>query len=163
MDNRMGNLSKEDTLQPMIMDPLHNDTNNIVPSSQPDEDNQVVFALVSQTDIPSAKDRDDSCLTGGTALRGPGPVPSVPVRVDNTGSVNPPSKQSRDLAQARAVAADLQFWTDFSADDFNRLSLPELLELPPLGLMCAYQLDINIDSLHSALSNVQETHTNHIG
>jgi len=154
MDNRTGNSSKEDTSRPMIVDPLHNDTNNIVPSSQLDEDDQVVFAPVSQTDIPSAKDRDDSCLMGGTALRGPGLVPSVPIQVDDTGSVNPPSKQSCDLAQARAIVADLQFWTDFSADDFNRLSLPELLELPPLGLMRAYQLDINIDSLRSALSNV---------
>jgi len=154
MDNRMGNSSKEDTSRPMIVDPLHNTTNALVPSSQPEDNDQVIFAPTSQTDIPSAKDRNDSCLTGGTALRGPGLVPSVPVRVDDTGSVNPSSKQDRDLAQARAIAVDLQFWTDFSADDFNRLTLPKLLELPPLGLMRAYQLDINIDSLRSALSNV---------
>jgi len=93
---------------------------------------------------------------GGTALRGPGLAPSVPTRVDDTGSASTtiPSKQDRDLAQAQAAAANLRFWSDFSADDFNRLSLKELLDLPPLGLMQAYQLDINIDSLRSALTNV---------
>jgi len=150
----MGNSSEEDTLQPMIVDPVHNDTNNLVPSSQPEDDDQVVFTPVSQPDIPSAKDRNDSCLTGGTALRGPGLAPSVPVRVDDTGPVNPPSKQAHAVAQAQAAAADLKFWSDFSTDDFNCLSLAELLELPPLGLMRAYQLDINIESLRSALSNV---------
>ena len=154
MDNRTGNLSEEDTLQPMIIDPIHNSTNDIVPFSQPDEDDQVVFALISQPDIPSAKDRNNSCLTGGTALRGLGLVPSVPVQVDDTGSVKPTSKQGRDAAQARAIAADIQFWTDFSADDFNRLSLDKLLDLPPLGVMHAYQLDINLNSLRSALTNV---------
>jgi len=82
----MGNSSEEDTLQPMIVDPIHNSTNDIIPSSQPDEDDQVVFALEPQAGIPSTKDRSDSHLTGGTALRGPGPVPSVPTRVDDTGS-----------------------------------------------------------------------------
>jgi len=156
MDNHTGNSSEEDTSRPMIVDPIHNSANDIVPSSQPDEDNQVVFAPLPSADIPSAKDRSDSCLTGGTALRGPGPVPSVPTRVDDTGSVTAtiPSKQERDQAQARAVAADLQFWSVFSTDDFNRLSLAELLELPPLGVMRAYQLDINLESLCSALTNV---------
>ena len=156
MDNCTGNSSEEDTSQPMIVDPVHNSTNDIVPSSQPDEDNQVVFAPLPPASIPSAKDRSDSCLMGGTALRGPGLAPSVPARVDDTGSAATiiPSKQERDLAQARAVAADVQFWTDFSADDFNRLSLAELMDLPPLGIMQAYQLDINIESLRSALTNV---------
>jgi len=58
------------------------------------------------------------------------------------------------MAQARAVAADIKFWSDISADDFHRMSLAELLELPPIGLMRAYQLDINIESLCSALTNV---------
>ena len=152
----MGNSSKEDTSQPMIVDPIHNSTNDIVPSSQPDEDDQVVFAPLPPAGTPSAKDRSDSHLTGGTALRGPGLAPSVPARVDDTGSATTtiPSKQARDLAQARAVAADIQFWTDFSADDFNRLSLAELMDLPPLGIMRAYQLDINIETLRSALTNV---------
>jgi len=161
MDNCTGNSSEEDTSRPMIVDPIHNNTNDIVPSSQPDKDDQVVFAPLPLAGIPSAKDRSGSCLTGGTALRGPGLAPSVLARVDDTGSAattippHPiPSKQERDLAQARAVAADLQFWTDFSADDFHRLSLAELLELPPLGLMQAYQLDINIESLRSALINI---------
>jgi len=156
MDNRTGNSSEEDTSRPMIVDPVHNSTNNTIPSSQLDEDDQVVFAPHSSGGIPSAKDCSDSRLTGGTALRGPELASSVPTRVDDTGSATTtiPSKQERDRAQARAVAADVQFWTDFSADDFNRLSLTELLELPPLGLMRAYQLDINIESLHSALTNV---------
>jgi len=156
MDNRMGNLSEEDTSRPMIVDPVYNSTNTIVPSSQPDEDDQVIFAPEPQASTPSAKDRSDFYLTGGTALRGPRPVPSVPTRVDDTGSATAAttSKQACNIAQAWAVAADVQFWTDFSSDDFNRLSLKELLELPPLGLMQAYQLDINIDSLRSALTNV---------
>jgi len=154
MDNCTGNSSEEDTSQPMIIDPIHNSTNNIIPSSQPDKDDQVVFAPIPQPDIPSAKDCNDSCLTGGTALRGPGLVPSVPVRVDDTGSVNPSSKQARDAAQARAIAVDIQYWTDFSTDDFNCLSLNKLLDLPPLGVMHAYQLNINLDSLRSALTNV---------
>jgi len=140
----------------MIVDPIHNSTNDMIPSSQPDKDDQVVFAPLPPAGIPSAKDCSDSCLTGGTALRGPGLAPSVLARVDDTGSAATtiPSKQERDCAQARAVAADVQFWTDFSVDDFNRLSLTELLELPPLGLMRAYQLDISIESLRSALTNV---------
>jgi len=156
MDNRTGNSSEEDTSRPMIVDPVHNSTNITVPSSQPDEDDQVVFTPSTSGGIPSAKDRSDSRLTGGTALRGPGLAPSVPARVDDTGSAATtiPSKQDRDHAQARAVAADVQFWTDFSAEDFNRLSLMELMELPPLGLMRAYQLDINVESLRSALTNV---------
>jgi len=156
MDNHTGNSSEEDTSQPMIVDPVHNSTNEIVPSSQPDKDDQVVFAPLPPAGTPSAKDRSDSRLTGGTALRGPGLVPSVPARVDDTGSAATiiPSKQARNLAQAQAVAADIQFWTDFSADDFNCLSLNELLDLPPLGVMRAYQLDINLDSLCSALTNV---------
>jgi len=159
MDNHTGNSSEEDTSRPMIVDPVHNTTNETIPSSQPDEDDHVVFAPEPLAGIPSAKDRSGSCLTGGTALRGPGLAPSVLARVDDTGSaattIPPiPTKQECDLAQARAVAADLQFWTDFSADDFHRLSLAELLELPPLGLMRAYQLDINIESLRSALINV---------
>jgi len=156
MDNHTGNSSEEDTSRPMIVDPVHNATNNVIPSSQLDEDDQVVFAPQSSAGIPSAKDRSDSCLTGGTALRGPGLAPSVPARVDDTGSATTAtlSKQEHDCAQARAAAADIQFWTDFSADDFNCLSLAELMELPPLGLMRAYQLDINIDSLRSALINV---------
>jgi len=156
MDNHTGNSSKEDTSQPMIVDPVHNSTNDIVPSSQPDKDDQVIFAPLPLAGTPSAKDHSDSCLTGGMALRGPGLVPSVPARVDDMGSATMtiPSKQAHDLAQAQAVAADIQFWTDFSADDFNRLSLVELIDLPPLGIMCAYQLDINIETLHSALTNV---------
>ena len=82
----MGNSSKEDTLRPMIVDPIHNSTNDIIPSSQLDEDDQVVFAPEPQAGIPSTKDRSDSRLMGGMALRGPGPVPSVPTRVDDTGS-----------------------------------------------------------------------------
>ena len=74
----MGNSSEEETLRPMIVDPVHNSTNDIVPSSQPDEDDQVVFAPLPPAGTPSAKDRSDSHLMGGTALRGPGPVPSVP-------------------------------------------------------------------------------------
>jgi len=77
MDNRTGNSSEEDTSRPMIVDPVHNATNDIIPSSQPDEDDQVVFAPLNPASIPSAKDRSDSSLTGGTALRGPGLAPSV--------------------------------------------------------------------------------------
>jgi len=64
------------------------------------------------------------------------------------------SKQERFRAQAWAAAADREFWSNFSADDFHRLTLQELFELPPIGLTRAYELEINIDSLRSALTNV---------
>ena len=44
MNNRTGDSSEEDIPRPMIVDPVHNSSNVAVPSSQPDEDDQVIFA-----------------------------------------------------------------------------------------------------------------------
>ena len=44
MNNHTRNSSEEEIPRPMIVDPVHNDSNVAVPSSQPDEDDQVIFA-----------------------------------------------------------------------------------------------------------------------
>ena len=51
MNNRTGDSSKEEIPRPMIVDPVHNSSNVVVPSSQPDEDNQVIFAPAEPTRI----------------------------------------------------------------------------------------------------------------
>ena len=44
LNNRTGDSSEEEISRPIIVDPVHNSSNVTVSSSQPDEDDQVIFA-----------------------------------------------------------------------------------------------------------------------
>jgi len=58
MDTRTGDSSEEEISRPMMVDLTHNSTNILVPSSQPDDDDQVTFAPATATEIPAARIND---------------------------------------------------------------------------------------------------------